>query len=270
MAWGAAKREAKIARALEDMPLIREALEAGDVSMSATRLLVDARDTDPEEFARSERVLVQAAYLHSVEDLRKVTAYWCQAVERAAGMQGEEKLREQRRLHVSVTFLGMVKIDGLLDPENGEALIAAIQAVVDAQARSGEMEGQARSPAQKRADALGEISRRFLDSGDRPQVAGERPHVNVLVDVETLTGEGGAVHEMDHVGPVDPELIRMTACDASVSRIVMAGRSEPLDVGRRTPVVPPPMRRAVVIRDGHCRFPVCDAPPEWCDAHQAA
>src|SRR4029077_8746214 len=34
-----------------------------------------------------------------------------------------------------------------------------------------------------------------------------------------------------------------------------------------TPVVSPAMRRAVVLRDGHCRLPGCDRPPAWCDAH---
>jgi 5-methylcytosine-specific restriction protein A len=47
----------------------------------------------------------------------------------------------------------------------------------------------------------------------------------------------------------------------------MAGRSEPLDVGRRTAVVPPAIRRAVMLRDPHCRFPGCDRPQAWCDAH---
>jgi 5-methylcytosine-specific restriction endonuclease McrA len=50
-------------------------------------------------------------------------------------------------------------------------------------------------------------------------------------------------------------------------RIVMAGASQPLDVGRRTPVVPPGMRRAVIARDRRCRFPGCDRPPPWADAH---
>ncbi|MCZ7629783.1 MAG: HNH endonuclease [Microthrixaceae bacterium] len=27
------------------------------------------------------------------------------------------------------------------------------------------------------------------------------------------------------------------------------------------------MRRALVVRDGGCVFPGCDAPPGWCDAH---
>jgi HNH endonuclease len=47
----------------------------------------------------------------------------------------------------------------------------------------------------------------------------------------------------------------------------MAGRSEPLDVGRRTPVVPPALRREVAVRDRGCRFPGCDRPQAWCDAH---
>jgi hypothetical protein len=57
------------------------------------------------------------------------------------------------------------------------------------------------------------------------------------------------------------------ACDAAIRRVVMSGRSEPLDVGRKTPVIPPAMRRAMVVRDRWCRFPDCDRPHPWCDAH---
>jgi 5-methylcytosine-specific restriction endonuclease McrA len=41
----------------------------------------------------------------------------------------------------------------------------------------------------------------------------------------------------------------------------------PLDVGRRTDVVPPAIRRALIVRDEGCRFPGCDRPQSWCDAH---
>ena len=77
--------------------------------------------------------------------------------------------------------------------------------------------------------------------------------------------EGSA--ELDHVGPVPVEVARRIACDASIVRAVMAGGSEPLDVGRRTPVVSAAQRRAVTLRDHHCWFPGCDRPPVWCDAH---
>jgi hypothetical protein len=43
--------------------------------------------------------------------------------------------------------------------------------------------------------------------------------------------------------------------------------SQPLDVGRATRVVAPAQRTALTVRDGGCRFPGCDRPLAWCDAH---
>ena len=266
VAWGAARQQVHLARALEDMPQTRRALEDGDVSMSAVRALVAARDADPGAFRRTESELVETARIHSMQDLQRVAAYWRQAMEREAALNGEEKLRERRRLHASVSFMGMVRVDGDLDPETGETLLTALRAVLDAESRSGDgLDG--RTPAQSRADALGEVCRQWLDGVDRPVVGGERPHVTVTVGSRSLRNGDGTTSEMDHVGPVDPETTRRIACDASIRRVVMAGRSEPLDVGPRTPVVSPGMRRAVIVRDRRCRFPGCDRPHPWCDAH---
>jgi hypothetical protein len=264
--WGLARQQVHLARCLEDMPETRRALEDGDVSMSAVRALVAARDADPETFRRSESQLVDAARIHSMQDLQRVASYWRQAAERQAALDGEEKLRERRRLHAAVTFMGMVRVDGDLDPETGETLLTALQAVLDAETRSSDGP-DGRTPAQRRADALGEVCRQWLDRAERPTVAGERPHVTVTVDVDSLRNGDGTTSEIDHVGPVDRETARRMACDASIRRVVMAGRSEPLDVGRRTPVISPGLRRAVVIRDRGCRFPGCDRPHTWCDAH---
>jgi len=263
VAWGTARQAVQIARALEQMPVVRRALEAGEISLPAVRVLAQAREADPEAFARSEPGLVEAARIHATGDLRRVAAYWRQAVERERSLDGEEELRERRRLHASVTFLGMVRVDGDLDPEGGETLLSALRAVLDAEARSGADE---RTPAQRRADALVEICRQWLDSAERPTVAGERPHLTVTVDAGALAAGDGAA-ELDHVGPVPTGTARRLGCDASLMRVVMAGRSEPIDVGRRTPVVPPSLRRAVILRDRGCRFPGCDRPHPWCDAH---
>ncbi len=266
VSWGAARDQIRVARALDEMPQTRRALEAGDVSMSVVRLLVDASDADPEAFSRSEAQLVDAARIHSVHDLQKVAAYWRQGVERERAKDGEDTLRERRRLHASVSFAGMVRVDGDLDPETGETLLTALSAVLDSESRS-RTDDDVRTPAQLRADALGEICRQWLDRSDRPSVAGERPHVTVTVGAEALRGDLGMSNELDYVGPVDPETARRLACDASIMRVVLSGRSEPLDVGRRTSVIPAAMRRAVIVRDRHCRFPGCDRPHTWCDAH---
>ena len=271
--WGAARDQVRTARGLDGMPETRKALDAGEVSLSAARVLVQAREADPVAFARSEPELVEAARVHQVGDLQRVATHWRQAVERDRADGRRDRLREMRSLHASRTFAGMVRVDGDLDPETGEALLTSLRAVMDAEARSGgearsgeRREQDARTPAQRRADALGEVCRQWLDRSDRPRVGGERPHVTVTIGVEALRDLRSSA-ELDHVGPVRPEVARRLACDASIVRVVMAGPSEPLDVGRRTPVISPAQRRAVVARDGHCRFPGCDRPATWCDAH---
>ena len=264
--WGSARDQVDVARSFDRMPQTLRALEEGAISMSGARVLVQARGVNPEAFERSEALLVEAARSHPIDDLKRVAAYWRQATERELG-QGEEELRARRSLHASLSFLGMVRVDGDLDPETGETLMTALGAVLDAEVRSGTEDDQ-RTPAQRRADALGEICRQWLDRTDRPSVAGERPHLTVTVGVKELSGSGGTGGgELDHTGPVDIEVAKRLGCDASVMRVVMAGSSEPLDVGRRTPVVPPGLRRAVIVRDRQCRFPGCDRPHAWCDAH---
>jgi hypothetical protein len=248
------------------MPETLRAVEEGELSMSAVRVLVAARDADREAFRESEGALVEAARIHSMNDLKRVAAYWRQAVERDHALDSDEKVRAQRRLHASVTFLGMVRVDGNLDPETGETLLTALRAVLDAESRSAG-EGDGRTPAQRRADALGEICRQWLDLAERPNVGGEKPHVTVTVAKDSLRDGSPVSSELDHVGPVQPAVAKRLSCDASVRRVVMAGRSEPLDVGRQTPVIPPALRRAVIVRDRHCRFAGCDRPHTWCDAH---
>lgn len=213
----------------------------------------------------AETELVEAARIHSVPDLQRVVSFWRQNVEQERAHEGEDSLRNRRRLHASVTLGGSVRVDGDLDPQNGENLITALRAVIDAESRSRPSE-DSRTPAQRRADALGEICRQWLDRSERPSVAGERPHVTLTMAVDALSG-GGPPGELDHLGPVDLPTSRQLACDASVRRVVLSGHSEPLDVGRRTPVVPPALRRAVIVRDRHCRFPGCDRPQSWCDSH---
>jgi hypothetical protein len=47
----------------------------------------------------------------------------------------------------------------------------------------------------------------------------------------------------------------------------LAGPGLPLDLGTPTPIVPPHLRRAVTLRDRHCRFPGCEQPPSVCQVH---
>jgi hypothetical protein len=165
------------------------------------------------------------------QSCRRSSTFWRQRAERERGIDHEECQREQRNLHASVTWGGMVRVDGDLDPETGESLLTALDAVLNAEARSSK--GDPRTPAQRRADAVDEICRGWLDSADRARVGEERPHVTLTISADQLARGGEA--ELDHTGPIDGKIAKRISCDASVRRVVTSGRSEPLDVGRRTP-----------------------------------
>ena len=60
---------------------------------------------------------------------------------------------------------------------------------------------------------------------------------------------------------------QLIGCDSTVSRIVMDGESQVVDVGRATRTIPPALRRAVVARDRTCMAPGCGRLPEHCDVH---
>lgn len=90
--------------------------------------------------------------------------------------------------------------------------------------------------------------------------------MTVHVDAAALAARGSsegdgetwdvACHLSD--GPaVAREVARRFACDASVVAMVQGAQGEVLDVGRKTRVVSPALRRALEHRDGGCRFPGC-------------
>ena len=265
LAYPAARKLLHLARAIRQMPRTARALTRGEISGSALELLARAREVDPPAFEAAEPELVEAATRHSIAGLSRVLTSWRLLADAARGGDPDERLRARRNLYISSLLDGMTRVDGELSPEGGEYLQTAVTAVLDAEAHSREATDM-RSPAQRRADALEEICRAFLDRSDRPSVGGERPHVTLTVGADSLRADTGT-GELDHAGPVGARLARKVACDASIRRVVMAGTSEPLDVGRATPVVPAAIRRAVVARDRHCRFPGCDRPRGWCDAH---
>ena len=260
-----AVRRVRMARSLEAMPQAAEAFSTGELSDAVVNLLASARESHPEGFARSEEALLQAARTLPVASFRSVIEYWRQAQDLGEAERDEDERFERRRLNVSPTLGGMVRVDGDLDPESGQALMAALRAVMDSDARA-RPAPQLGTAGQGRADALGEICRTWLDRADRPMIAGERPHVVVTLDLEALQGRAGR-SELQDAGPVTPESARRLACDAKVSRIITDGASQPLELGRSTKVVTAALRRAVAVRDGGCRFPGCGRPPGWCDAH---
>ena len=84
--------------------------------------------------------------------------------------------------------------------------------------------------------------------------------MTLTVDLDTLEGRHGKRCDLDHTGPVTPETARRILCDADITRVITDGDSEILDLGRATRTPSPALRKALHLRDGHCRFRGCDRP----------
>jgi hypothetical protein len=82
-----------------------------------------------------------------------------------------------------------------------------------------------------------------------------------------LTGETWGRLDGAYTGTLHPADVERMLCDCTVSRVVTGPDGLPLDVGRSQRTIPPQLRKGLDIRDGGCRFPDCDRPPGWCDAH---
>jgi hypothetical protein len=209
-------------------------------------------------------VLLEHACTLSARDFPRAVAYWRAAAADEAGRRADDAAWQRRELFVSSTWRGLGHVSGRFDAESTEIIATALRALTDPAGRD---PADTRSPAQRRADALVEICRMSLDRGTAPRSGGGRPHVVMTVDLDVLAGRAGGRCELSITGPILPEAARRIACDAGVSRIITRGASEILDVGRRTRVVSPALRRALELRDGGCAHPGCDRPPQWCDAH---
>jgi hypothetical protein len=255
-----ATKQVHRARSLGQMPATSAAYEAGDLDTPVVDLLASACKRHPDVFSEHESGLVEEAAQLTPRDVSKLIAYWRQALDHH-DVDGAIQ-RSRRRLSLAATFEGMVHGEFDLDAESGEAVIAALRALSETTDRSDD-----RTPAQRRADALVELCRDYLDHGDTPVTGGEKPHITLLVSLGALTGGSGQPCELDEGGVIGPEAARRIVCDAGVSRIITNGASQPLDVGRRTRTIPPAIRRALVLRDGGCVIIGCDRPSRWCDAH---
>lgn len=184
MSSGGARQLVRVAEALGHMPVTRELFERGEISAGKVRVLAPAASAYPELFAEHEPTLVEAARALGVGRLRRVVAYWRGAVDWDAATRDVEGLYARRYLSVSRTFEGMVKLDGLFDPVDGETILTALAAATTGADRAAGAEPW-RGAGQRRADGLVGVCRRFLDRG-AVTVAGERPHVSLVVDLPTL------------------------------------------------------------------------------------
>jgi hypothetical protein len=217
---GAARERVRVARALEDLPRLAEALARGELSYAKVRALTRVATPETEE----RRLAVGRA--GTAEHVERIVRGW-RRVDRQVEARETELRHANRKLYVYPDVDGTVVVRGRLEPEAGAVLLQALAAAREGQqaraaAQPADVPAETPSTAQQQADALVLIAETALHHGIDPGTPGERYQVVVHV-------------EADADGVI-------------------------VEIGARTRTIPPALRRALLHRDQGCRFPGCGLP----------
>ncbi len=182
-----------------------------------------------------EDQLLPLAATSSPEDLRD------EVKRREADADGDRLLRDEQAARRRRSVRSWRRDDGmyegrwLLDPVTGEYVDTMLRAfeVPDPAGTPVELR---RSPEQRRADALAQAAQVALDAGAAPEQGGTKPHVSIVVPLDTLTCDAD-IHgelspacrcvtpaEAEWAGPISRDALQRFLCDATLARVVITGR----------------------------------------------
>ncbi|MGZ4611162.1 MAG: DUF222 domain-containing protein [Actinomycetes bacterium] len=242
---------------------VARALAEGEISVEAARVVATGvHGTSDADTAALEPIALAAARQVAPDGVAAAMRRYRYCLDPDEGAEAALRRSERQGLSWARTYDGMIAVRALLDEVTGAAVITAVGA------KSAPTAGDHRTPAQRRAQALGEICTEALDSGRLPQTALVRPHVVLTVDLATLQRQPGhADAELAHSGPVCPDTARRVACEADVT-VVAVDRGQPVTLGRERRFFTAAQKRAILARDGlTCHWPGCDRPADWTHAH---
>lgn len=273
-----ARQHLRVAHALEKLPLVKAEFGAGRLSFSQVRAL--CRVATP----ATEAQVIELAKEMTGGQLDKLVATY-RGVRRITTKTA--KARAARRgLYHYLDEDGTRVIIIRQPPEDSETILRAVEQEVAAtwkarhEAADTDVGASPSYPddqdtmAARKADALLSLVVRGTAASPSSDATREEaepePLVVVHVDAETLAAseDGGDGDDEGDGSDSDGmcrtkggvalavETARRLGCDASAVALIHHPDSS-VDAGRRTRIVPRPMRRALKMRDRHCVFPGC-------------
>lgn len=287
LSLSAAREKVRVAHALKILPVVSAAFEAGRLSYSKVRALTRVANRDNEESLVEFALGVSASVVEQrCQQLRNASRESVGVARRAYEGRSLSAFRNSVR--------GVMTLTVEVPLEDGELVLNALDKALSTEPDAADASSSYRV---RQADALVSVCRGVLagDIGGRDERvsrASTADHYQVVVHVDAgalshaVTRSGTCAHSCEPSTPNDPsaegcthvtngaradlpiETVRRLCCDGSVVPIVDSadGGGSPVEIGRKQRTVPPALRRAVLARDKHCRFPGCTH-ERFVDAH---
>ena len=234
---------------MDELPQSLEAMKELEIGFPHLATLANTADKVK---GFEETALLPLAKEHSPGKFFHKVRHYRHAVDAQAYNREQEELHEQRYLRLDTAQDGCLLVSGVLDPARGAEVRGALEPLAQPM---GEHDHRTRD--QRLADALHERV-----------TAGAKTNLQVTATIETLKANAGAAGgEMEFSLPLSKDTVRRVACDCSVTRVLLSEESMVIDVGRSRRLVDGALRKALAVRDKHCRWPGCERPASWCDGH---
>jgi hypothetical protein len=279
-------RRVGLGRKLESMPLTAAAFAAGDISLDHVDRLCRANKPDRAgAFARADGLLVSNATRLPFADFAKTVARFEQLTDPDPG---PDPTMEGRKAHSSRLLDGMGRVDAWLDAVGWTTFDGVLRRIekelfeadwAAAKAEHGpgvSLDQLARTPEQRRADAMVEMASRAASV----PAGAKRPLPVVVIQMDSKTFERGADNEFD-VGdephdpdmlceladgtPTTPAMAVKAALRGHVQRAVYDSPGVILNYGRSVRFATGTLRDVIKTRDRTCTGPGCEIAADDCE-----
>lgn len=265
------------------------AVRAGTMSaaaLEATRsgLGVPSERVSIEALRSACEHLVEAATLLDVDRLHRLARSLRENLDAEAITERERAQRDARSFRLTALPDGMTRATWLLDPESAAHVRELVDRATSPKRRTVQFSSpddaekaariadDDRTPEQYASDALLHLLIAGADTDSSMMLGTGAPSVRVLVTARDLALGGGSGSLEPVVGQPSGTVVTLPTvqrllCGGTQTPILIGSTGQPLDVGRSQRLFTVRQRIALAARDGGCRWPGCERPPSWCEAH---
>lgn len=258
MAWGAAKAAIDLGDAMARTPALDSAVRSGALGPTAAAAVVPAVDDDG--FGEIADDLIGELIGLTPTKARRHIEAWRAMANPGDDAERRRKASAGRTIRFSPNGDGMTRVSGVVPDSVAAAMKRVLKHLADRQ----RTDGSERTFDQRQVDALGDL----VSAYEAGEVKGGRnlPRVIVTMSLDDLETRAG--YAVDSAGNVMSAAdVSRLCCDANIHRYLADQDGAVLDFGRGRRTISSQQFLALVARDGGCRHPGCDRPPEWCEGH---
>jgi hypothetical protein len=124
-----------------------------------------------------------------------------------------------------------------------------------------------RTNEQVLADGFVQVFRNGIGADPAVVPGAQRAAVRVVVSQKVIEERGGSAFLEASSTPIGFSRLESHLCDGSTVGVMFDDDGQCVNVGREQRLFTPRQRIGLSVRDAGCRFPGCEKPPSWTEAH---